>query len=305
MLLLTAPPGRPTAAPWPAGSFGLPAARRLCRALAVQRFGWLAWHLQMLGRAEREALEAIHAFAAQADDFVDEAPFEGQRERLLEGWARELEACFAGRPRHPVSVALSASVETFGLRPEPFEALLAGCLRDCRAPGFEDFGALRAHLDQAVVPLGRLLAQILGEREPDRLGRLDALSAGLQLTRYWQNLSLDVRRSRLYLPREDLERFEVSPRALALGLAPRGLGPLIRLEAQRTRELYQRASPLLSAGGALARVAAPAWLGGRGALRLVRQAGARLLERRLPLDGPRLTRAMLAAGWDRLTRRAA
>jgi phytoene synthase len=121
------------------------------------------------------------------------------------------------------------------------------------------------------------------------------------LTNFWQDLSVDLRKDRIYVPLEDMQRFRVSEWSLFSGDRSSRLGALVRFEAYRTRELFRDGWPLVVNAGYPGSVYfACVWLGGRTVLRMVREAGEKLLQERPTLKTHSFLRVLAEAGFERL-----
>jgi phytoene synthase len=263
----------------------LAAARRFCAALARSHYENFPVALALFRPEQRRALEAIYAFARLADDFADEPAFAGRRERLLLSWLDQLERCWIGDARHPVFVALGAAASELDLPIGPFRDLLSAFLQDCAVTRYATWADVLDYCRRSADPVGRLVLHVLGETRPECLERSDCICTALQLTNFWQDLSVDPPRDRIYVPLEDLDRFHVPVSALRESRIVRGLADLVRLEADRTEDLFRRGRPLASAlafpGSAYV---ALVWLGDTAVLRLVRDAGEDVVRRRPALD---------------------
>lgn len=295
----------PVPAPWgrspvlgPAPALDGAAARRYCAALATGHYENFPVFAAPFSRAQREALAAIYAFARTADDFADEPAFEGQRERLLEGWEAGLRRCFAGEAEHPVFVALGEAIARFGYEPKPFLDLLSAFRQDARGRRYATFGDVLDYCARSANPVGRLVLQTLGIRDERRIEWSDRLCTALQLANFWQDLSVDLPRDRLYLPLEDLARYGVPLEAVLARRVVPGTAELLALQFDRTAALFADAAPLVAcAGWPGSAYLAGVWLGGRAVLALARALGPDLLRHR-PALGVRwwLRRAAEARG---------
>lgn len=265
----------------PAPGLDVASARRYCAARASGHYENFPVLAAPFSRAQREALAAIYAFARTADDFADEPAFEGRRERLLDGWEAELRRCFAGDAEHPVFVALRDSAARFGYDVGPFLDLLSAFRQDVRVRRYATFAELHDYCRRSANPVGRLVLQTLGIDDPRRRDGSDRLCTALQLANFWQDLSVDLPRDRLYVPLEDLERCGVPPAELLAQRATPGCAELLRLELDRTATLFAQSAPLVTrAGWPGSPYLAGVWLGGRTVLALTRALGTDVLRHR-------------------------
>jgi squalene synthase HpnC len=292
----TSPPD--ATAPWtaapvlgPAPALDLPAARRYCAAMATSHYENFPVFLAPFSPEQREALAAVYAFARTADDFADEPAFDGRRERLLDGWETALGRCFDGRADHPVFVALREAVARFALEPRPFLDLLSAFRQDVHVQRYATFDDVLDYCRRSADPVGRLVLRILRIDDPLARGWSDRLCTALQLANFWQDLSVDVPRGRLYLPLADLDRFAV-PLADVLEQRPtRRVGALLRFELDRTAALFSAGFPLVAhAGWPGGAYLAAVWAGGRSVVGMTRALGPAILRERPGLGGRSVTR---------------
>jgi squalene synthase HpnC len=255
--------------------------------------------------ALRPAVVAIYRYARTADDLADEGSRGAEERRAdLRDYRADLAAVFAGGPPSPrwagVFDALAHARRTHDLPAQPLHDLLDAFDQDCGNPRYPDRAALLAYCRRSAEPIGRLLLHLYGISEPLALRRSDAICSALQLVNFWQDLSVDLPRGRVYLPEDDARRHGVDlhdPAALTDSRATRAL----------VRELCAWAEVLMLEGAPLARTL-PGRIGWE--LRLVVQGGLRVLEKIRRMDHatigrrPVLTRAdLLPLAWRALTMR--
>jgi squalene synthase HpnC len=198
----------------------------------------------LLPRADRRHLAAVYAYARLADDVADGDLPTVEKLRALDLWERRLDECLGAAATHPVFIALARTIRERELPVEPLRDLLTAFRYDAAFRPFDTYDDLRAYCRNSANPVGRLVLALFGIRTEDLGVLADDICTALQLTNFWQDLGLDLARGRLYLPLEDLERFEVSRTALESGSTPRRLPELIRFEVERTRELFRRGRAL-------------------------------------------------------------
>ncbi|HLY62214.1 MAG TPA: squalene synthase HpnC [Terriglobia bacterium] len=208
---------------------------------------------------KRDALAAIYAYARCADDFADEytaGEASAGRERrlaLLADWRTKLNNCVSGNPDHPVFIALADSIRKFSLSPEHFENLLRAFESDVRVDRHEDFSSLLAYCIRSANPVGRLVIELFtppDRREPVLFNLSDNICTALQLANFWQDVRIDLERGRVYLPLNDLHRFNLSLqdvdqlRTRCIPWAADRWGQFLSFEIARTRELFAKGSAL-------------------------------------------------------------
>jgi squalene synthase HpnC len=234
----------------------------------------------LVPRDKRDALAAIYAFARYADDVADEPGVEGRLEALAE-WRQKLRECYAGRVEHPVFVALRNSVERFHLSFENFENLLRAFEQDVQVNRRPDFASLVAYCTCSANPVGRLVLELFDHRDPELCALSDAICTALQLANFWQDVAVDLARDRIYLPLEDLRRFNYSLDDLRAERVDDRWRSLLAFEVARTREWFERGKPLTEkVAPALRRQLRLTWLGGMAILAKIEAVGYDVFRRR-------------------------
>jgi len=295
-------------APWILGHpaflrrrWSLAASNRYCLQMAKSHYENFPVMLSLFTKEQRQALAAIYAFARSADDFADEAYFEGLRERLLAEWESQLLDCQKNEANHPVFVALAEAMQRFDLPCELFRDLLDAFGQDCHKHRYADFEELLDYCRRSANPVGRLVLRVLGIDHDDFGYWSDKICTALQLTNHWQDLSVDLENDRIYLPQEDLDRFRISEWALLSKTVSRSFGDLVLFEVNRTRELFREGWPLVVRSGLPGKLYfASVWLGGRAVLRMVKRERHTILHRRPALNAKTLTLTLMGASLDRV-----
>jgi squalene synthase HpnC len=182
--------------------------------------------------ALRRPVAAIYWFARTADDIADEGSATvAERLADLFTYRNDLDACLQGNSgsgRWPtVFPALASAARDFRLPAQPLHHLLDAFEQDVRktaaAAGYADRAELLAYCSRSADPVGRLLLHLYGVADAQALTESDAICSALQLINFWQDLSVDVPRTRYYLPAEDCCRHGIDPEAPATWAAhPRG-----------------------------------------------------------------------------------
>jgi len=185
---------------------------------------------RLLPAATRPHVAAVYAFARTADDFADEGDRpEAERLRLLDAWVARLREAAAGRPGDAgeneeealVFAAVGHSIRTLRLPVSLFEDLVSAFRQDVTTRRYADWAAVLDYCRRSANPVGRLVLRIAGYDDPALDRSSDALCSALQLTNFWQDLEVDWRKGRLYVPTsvrdacgardEDLDARRLSP----------------------------------------------------------------------------------------------
>jgi squalene synthase HpnC len=254
----------------------------------------------------RPPIRAIYRFARTADDLADEGP--ASAEQRLAKLARYREALIRASavPRmRPAATPdawpevfdpLAEQIWDFKLPPQHLHALLDAFEQDVRNPTYADRDALQDYCRRSANPIGRLLLHLYGIRDAELQARSDDICTALQLINFWQDLSIDVPRGRLYLPEADCARHGVDPIELLVQRDGARVRALVRDLCQWAETLMLRGAPL-----ALRVPGRAGW-----ELRLVVQGGLRILDKLRAIDHASLgARPTLGVrDWPVLVRRA-
>ena len=267
-----------------------------CKRLARRHYENFPVASRLVPRDKREALAAIYAFARYADDVADEPGVEGRLEKLT-AWRELLREGFSGRAQHPVFVALEDSAQRFHLSLKNFEDLLQAFESDVKVNRRQDFASLLAYCSCSANPVGRLVLELFGHRDPELFAFSDCICTALQLTNFWQDVAVDLERDRIYLPLEDLERFEYTLDDLRAHRADGRWRELLEFEIARTRRLFEQGQALPeTVVPELRRQLRLTWLGGTTVLRKIQAAGYDVFRRRPSLSKFDFVRLYFRAG---------
>jgi len=231
----------------------LEAAYSACRRLARRHYENFPVASLLVPRDKRDALAAIYAFARSADDFADEPGVEGRLEKLAD-WRRRLYACVEGEPDHPTFLALGDTIHRYQLSVSNLDNLIRAFEMDVTTSRHKHFESLLHYSSYSANPVGRLMLELFDHRDAEIFALSDNICTALQLTNFWQDVRVDLERDRVYLPLDDLARFELSVDILKRwklehsaqadsGLEERWRG-VMALEAKRTWQLFANGKPL-------------------------------------------------------------
>jgi phytoene synthase len=221
-----------------------------CRKLTTRSKSNFYYAFLFLSRDKREALEAVYAFCRLVDDVVDE---EASAEEKLAGiarWRRELARVYSdAQTEHPVVQRLRVAVQKFGIRRQDMEGVIDGCAMDIDKTRYADWEELRLYCYRVASCVGLMCIEIFGYApELVEAARTYAVELGLalQLTNILRDVAEDARRGRVYLPADELAAYGVTVDDLVAGRRSPELVALMRAQAARAREHYQRARAALS-----------------------------------------------------------
>lgn len=195
----------------------------------------------VLPPAKRNAIIAVWDFCRAVDDAVDEQTGEGSRAALA-SWRDELARCFADLPAATVQGRrLKPHIARFDLPRQAFVDLIDGVEMDLVHTRYETFAALYQYCLRVAAAVGLICVEIFGYEDPRARDYAIDLGVALQLTNIIRDVSLDLKRGRVYLPREDLDRFGCREADLEAGRLTPPLRALLAFECRRARTFYERA----------------------------------------------------------------
>jgi squalene synthase HpnC len=224
---------------------GLEEAEAYCRRLATthyENFPLVSW---LLPKHLHQHFYNVYAYCRWSDDLGDEVGDRARSLELLGWWRTELAACYAGKPRHPVFVALSRTISEFDIPSEPFQDLLSAFEQDQRITEYETFAELRDYCRRSADPVGRLVLYLCREYNEPNVAWSDSICTGLQLANFWQDVARDKDIGRVYLPREDRERFGYPDEDLEDRVTNPAFLDLMQFEVDRAREFLLAGLPLI------------------------------------------------------------
>ena len=220
-------------------------AQHYCRQLArthYENFSVATWFLPA---RLRQHFFNVYAYCRISDDLGDEVGDPRVALRLLDQWEAELDAGYAGQPHHPVFVALGQTVRTFDIPKQPFVDLLTAFRQDQTVVRYSTFNDLLGYCRNSANPVGHLVLYVCGYRDSERQALSDFTCTALQLANFWQDVSSDYARGRIYLPLEDMQRFAVTEDDIAHQRNTAAFCDLLRFEVERAREWFQKGLPLV------------------------------------------------------------
>ena len=224
----------------------LDGARAWCKRLAeshYENFHVASWFLP---KALRPHFHSIYAYCRVSDDLGDEVGDSSVALALLDLWGRELDACYEGRARHPVFVALAETIRACGIPKEPFADLLTAFRQDQTVTRYASVQDVLGYCRYSANPVGRLVLYACDEASEEKFRLSDATCSALQLANFWQDVRSDSSaRGRVYLPQDDMRRFGVSNETIAHGIATPEFRALLKFEVDYARGLFEEGLPLI------------------------------------------------------------
>jgi len=230
----------------PQSAPSLAEAQEYCRRLArthYENFSVATWFLP---RNLRQDFLNVYAYCRISDDLGDEVGDATAALALLDEWQTELDACYEGSPRHPVFVALAETVRKFDIPKHEFSDLLIAFRQDQTVTRFETFDDVLAYCRYSANPVGHLVLYLCGYHDAERQQLSDYTCTALQLANFWQDVSVDYAKGRIYLPLEDLRRYAVSEEDIQHNRNTAAFREMMKFEVERARQWFDRGLPLVS-----------------------------------------------------------
>ncbi len=215
-----------------------------CERLARREAGNFYPAFRLLPRQERLAMCALYAFLRIADDLGDGPGDAADKRRQLAAWRLGFDKALAGQYTHRLHAALHHTIATHAIPPEYLHAVLDGVAMDLAPVGYATFADLRLYCYRVASAVGLACIHIWGFREERAKTYAENAGLAFQLTNILRDLGEDAARGRVYLPREDLDRFGYAPARLKRGERDEGFQALMQFEVNRARAFYEAAWPL-------------------------------------------------------------
>ncbi|MDP2833474.1 MAG: presqualene diphosphate synthase HpnD [Pseudomonadota bacterium] len=225
----------------------LTAPHTYCQEKAAASGSSFYYSFRFLAPKRRRAITAFYAFCREVDDIADECHDTTVAQAKLAWWRDEVARLYAGAPSHPVTLALRESVEPYNLPQEAFEQIIDGMEMDLGRVRYPDFKALRLYCHRVAGVVGEVAALIFGVSDHTTLKYANRLGLAFQLTNIIRDVGEDARRSRIYLPQDELAEFGVSEADLLHTQMSDNFRRLMEFQYQRAEQTYDEALALLPA----------------------------------------------------------
>ena len=200
-----------------------------------------------LPQTRRAAITAFYAFCREVDDVVDDMVDAGVAATKLAWWRSEVAKAFAGQASHPVMRALMPLCAEFGIEQRHLQAIIDGCQMDLEQTRYLDYPGLQRYCHLVAGEVGEVAARIFGQTQPQTTAYAHKLGQALQLTNIIRDVGEDALRGRIYLPVNELQKFDVKAHEILNRVYSDRFVALMQFQAQRAHGLYDQALALLPA----------------------------------------------------------
>ncbi len=225
-------------------SYSLEQARAYTRWLATHHYENFHVVSFLLPKRLHQDFYNVYAYCRWADDLGDETGDRAESLRLLEWWRTELDGMYAGRATHPVFVALLPTIEKYEIPRQPFADLIEAFVQDQTVTRYRNFEELFGYCRCSANPVGRLVLYLCGYRDAQRQQLSDATCTALQLANFWQDVTTDLLKDRIYIPLDVMERHGYAVEDLfAHRFTPAFRGVMQEI-VEKARELFLAGLPL-------------------------------------------------------------
>jgi squalene synthase HpnC len=227
------------------GTYNREQAERYTRWLATRHYENFHVVSFLLPKRLHQDFYNVYAFCRWADDLGDEMGDTAESLRLLAWWRDELEAMYAGRVQHPVFVALQPTAYKYNLPQQLFSDLIGAFEQDQRVTRYANWEELFDYCRCSANPVGRLVLRLCGYSDDERDRMSDATCTALQLANFWQDVTVDLEKDRVYLPLDVLARHGYTVADLQAGRFNAAFQAVMRDAVGVARKLFLQGLPLI------------------------------------------------------------
>ena len=215
----------------------------LCENLAKSHYENFTIASWLIPKQKRKHIYAIYSYCRFTDDLGDE--YQGNKQKAIDQWERDLLHCYNGNPNHPYMIALQQTIKEFDIPIEPFLKIIKANRMDQTHKRYETFSDLEKYCQNSANPVGHLILHLYGYGDIKRRTLSDYICTALQLSNFWQDIHRDYMIGRIYIPLEDLNRFGYSEDQLARKDFNDSFRNLMSFEVERTRHLFSKGYRLI------------------------------------------------------------
>ena len=216
-----------------------------CQQKTAQSGSSFYYSFLFLPPPRRRAITAFYAFCREVDDVVDECTDLDVARTKLAWWRTEVAALYEGKAKHPVALALTALLPEFNIEEARLYEIIDGMEMDLTQHRYADFSALQKYCYRVASVVGLVSAEIFGHSHPDTLKYAENLGMAFQLTNIIRDVGEDARRDRIYIPVDELARFNVTAADIMHARHSEAFVQLMQFQVERALNYYRDAMNFL------------------------------------------------------------
>lgn len=221
-------------------------AQRYCTALTKRSGSNFYYSFFFLPRERRDAMYTVYAFCREVDSAVDDPPPGSDPHDAVRHWRAELAAAYHGQPTHPVTISLAEHARRLEIPQQYFDDLISGVEMDLTTTRYRTFDELYLYCYRVACVVGLICLHVFGTRNKEAEAYAIHLGLAFQLTNILRDVGGDAAQGRIYLPLEDLARFDYREDALLAGTYSPQFEQLMRFECARARDYYAKAAGIIA-----------------------------------------------------------
>lgn len=214
-----------------------------CRSIALGHYENFPVASILLPKKIRPHIYAVYAFARHADDLADE---HHDRDGLM-NWREMFHRSLSEGPSHPIFIALVDTIRRFSLPVQLFDDLISAFLQDLEITRYRDMEQLTDYCRRSANPVGRLVLLLHGFSSSQLFGYSDAICTALQLTNFWQDVKVDLKNDRIYIPETHLKKYQVTEQQILAQKYDQRFAGMMKELVDQTEEMFFDGLPLLPA----------------------------------------------------------
>ena len=228
-----------------ARQWGLAESLAYTRALATSHYENFHVVSFLLPKRLHQDFYNVYSFCRWADDLGDEIGDTRESLRLLAWWREELHAMYSGRTRHPVFTALQVTAEKYGLPQQTFDDLITAFIRDQTVTRYANWNEVMDYCRYSANPVGRLVLGLCGYHDAERHRLSDFTCTALQLANFWQDVTIDLKKDRIYIPLDVMAKYGYRQEELFAHRFTPAFREVMREVCAVAQDLFMRGLPLV------------------------------------------------------------
>lgn len=221
------------------------AAFKHCQRLAQSHYENFPVASRLIAANKRKYVWAIYAFARTADDFADEIKDKQESLSRLAQWDKNLDEALNSDPEDPIFIAIKKTIEDCNIPPSLLHDLVTAFKRDVTQTRYQNFADLLDYCHYSANPIGRLVLILHGYRDEYLFSLSDAICSALQLANFWQDVSVDLEKDRVYIPQDYMKKYFYSEKDLFNKVYNEQFIDMMRALITKTEDLFQEGWPLI------------------------------------------------------------